>query len=328
MSEQRPNGKDASEKWTPLTLEHLETEEFSAKNLRDEAFRALYKMVKDPGPVVFEPVYSASIRPKFKIDPVLREKELEQKPFLDEFPGDSPLSGLTSSSSSHPPPAEEHQEKGSLAADIAQKEASIPQPLDAQLVADAIAKGEKDGYLAGFDKGETEGYAKGKTEGYEAGLKKGQEEGFQAGLIRAGEQVSFLEQLLTEMDSIRSYMVQRFEKEIMQMICRISEKVVYTEARVNHEVVKGAILQVFAEMVDFEEVTINVNPEDYDFVEMVKKDFFKQYKDLKQVSVLSNSSIDRGGCTMETHTGQVETSVESRLEAVQNSILNLSNAQD
>jgi flagellar assembly protein FliH len=320
LSDRRFNENETSEQWAPLNPAHVETEDLSAESLRYEAFKALYETMKASGSTAFEPMYAGGRQPEFKANPVLVDNELEDRPFSD-VPAVEPE---VSESMASAPPAEEPQ--ASSPPDTGEDAAAQRQSQDA-LLADAIAKGEKDGYQAGFAKGETEGFTKGEAEGYEAGLKKGREEGYEAGLVSAGEQLSFLEQLLTEMDGIRTHMVQRFEKEIMQMICRISEKVVYTEVHINHEVVKGAILQAFAEMAEFEEVTISVNPEDYDFIQIVKADFFKQYKDLKQISVLSNASIARGGCKIETHTGQVETSLESRLEAVKNSILNVSGSQ-
>ena len=56
-------------------------------------------------------------------------------------------------------------------------------------------------------------------------------------------------------------------------------------------------------------------------LEVVKEDFFQQVRELKQVSVVSDPSVARGGARIETAAGEVDTGIESRLEAVTRAVM-------
>lgn len=315
LSDHKTNRTDDSGQWTPLVPQAISMEGETPATHRDpeEAFNTLYEAVVEKDVVVFEPLYSDGAGTDSD-DRHFFDDELAAARASDEKVHDRAPSPLPSSLSGNPSPEAGDQKAEMATPDPDEKEKAARQQEEKALQA-ALAKAEQEGYEAGF--------AKGEKEGYEAGMTKGQTEGFDAGLVSAGEKVAFLEQLLTEINDLGPHLVKRYEKQIIQMICRISEKVVYTQAPLNHETVRQAILDVFENMGELEDVTVNVNPEDYEFIQIVKEDFFQKFKDLKQLSVAANPSVARGGSKIETRSGQVETSIESRLEAVKNSILNI-----
>ena len=63
-------------------------------------------------------------------------------------------------------------------------------------------------------------------------------------------------------------------------------------------------------------VTIEVNPKDYEYIDTIKEDFFKAVSSLKEVSVSADPSVARGGCKILTRAGEVDATLEARLDAV------------
>lgn len=163
-----------------------------------------------------------------------------------------------------------------------------------------------------------------RREAYEEGFSKGEAEGYDAGLKAAAEKTEKLANLINEVETLWRNLLKSSEQKIIELIAMISEKVVYGSVAVDNAIITRAILDVFEKIPDPVNATITVNPADYDYIEVVKDDFFEEIKGLKQVSIVSDQLIEPGGCRIETSAGEVDTSIEERLEAVKRSVINVS----
>ncbi len=184
--------------------------------------------------------------------------------------------------------------------------------------------GHKDGFEAGFKEGEAKGHEQGEEKGFAAGEQRGLEQGMKEGEAKAVEEtkekaqeiLSSLEDALKKADQTLENLVDMYEDRIMDMIRHITEKTVMVQLQMNEEIVKPLIMDALKHLVEPEEVILNVCTEDYEYIEMVKDEFFEQIDTLKNVSVRSDPSVKRGGCKIETHTASIATDPESRLEAI------------
>jgi len=156
---------------------------------------------------------------------------------------------------------------------------------------------------------------------YAEGFEKGEKEGYQAGLEQAREKTDRLAATLNDVEGMWARIVKQYETDIVTLVCRVAEKVVYGQVAVDKEIITRAILDAFRKIADPVHATITVNPEDYEYIEAVKEDFFEAIKGLKQVTLVSDPLIDIGGCRIETPSGEVETDIEERLKAVTQCII-------
>lgn len=149
----------------------------------------------------------------------------------------------------------------------------------------------------------------------------GHKEGYQAGLEEAREKTGHLLAIVKSVEDLWNRLVKRYETEIVDLVCKVAEKVVYGQVAVDKEIITRAILSAFKKIADPVHATITVHPDDYQYIEAVKEDFFEEIKGLKQVTLVSDPLIDVGGCRIETPSGEVETDIEERLEAVKQCII-------
>lgn len=163
-----------------------------------------------------------------------------------------------------------------------------------------------------------------RREAYDEGYANGEKEGYEAGVAAASEKTERLETLISEIETFWRDLIHSGEEQIIDLVARVSEKVVYGSVSVDNEIITRAIMDVFEKIPDPVEATITVNPLDYDYIEVVKDDFFECIKGLKQVRIVSDQLIAPGGCRIETKAGEVDTSIEERLEAVKRSIISAS----
>jgi flagellar assembly protein FliH len=155
---------------------------------------------------------------------------------------------------------------------------------------------------------------------YEEGFAKGEQDGLEDGRHQVAEVLGRINELLGGIENLWPDLVQTYEKQLVDLVFKAAEKVVLGQIAVDSEVVKRSILQAFDLIPDPVQVTVEVHPDDYEFIETVKVDFFDRVKSLKQVTVISDASVRQGGCRVHTPKGRVNATLESRLEAVSKSI--------
>lgn len=160
-----------------------------------------------------------------------------------------------------------------------------------------------------------------KQKAYEEGFQKGETEGLASGKSQIEEIVGRLGTIISDIEAFWPDLVSLHEEKILSLVCKISEQVVYGQVQIDNEVVKKSILEAFRILPEPEKVSIFINNEDYDYIETVKDDIFKDAKDLKQVSIISDESITRGGCRVESEKGDVDATLESRLGAIKENII-------
>lgn len=159
---------------------------------------------------------------------------------------------------------------------------------------------------------------------YNKGYSEGKKEGYHSGQEKSREIITRMQAILQEIEGLWENMIIRYEKEIIQLISRVAEKVVYGQVAVEHEIVKKSILHAFKLMPEPVEATINLSSEDYEYIESMKSEIFEDIKHLKHVSIISDPSMQPGGCHIVTQAGEVDASLESRLDAIRKSIIEVS----
>lgn len=153
-------------------------------------------------------------------------------------------------------------------------------------------------------------------EAYEKGFAQGEKDGFELGEKKAIKVLENIERLFNEINDLKYDILKRYEKEILNLIFAIAEKIIHHEVRLNETAIKDAIFNALELAVEKSKVTFNVNPEDYEYVEKLRPDLFNQFKELKSIIVTSDPSISRGGCFLETPYGNIDATIESKLENI------------
>jgi len=108
----------------------------------------------------------------------------------------------------------------------------------------------------------------------------------------------------------------------VSLVCKITEKVVMAKIENDDEIIRHTVIDALQSLAAPENVTLSICPEDYEFIEMVKDEFFDVIETLESISVRSDPSVKRGGCKVETLTASVAADPEEKLKAVFESVKN------
>jgi len=119
---------------------------------------------------------------------------------------------------------------------------------------------------------------------------------------------------------LKSGLVKQYEKDILRAIFAISEKVIHTHLQLDETTVKDTILAALGLATEKREVTLKINPEDFEYVETLRPELFSRHMHVKAIMITSDPAVTRGGCRLETVSGDVDATIESQLEIIQQSL--------
>jgi flagellar assembly protein FliH len=153
-------------------------------------------------------------------------------------------------------------------------------------------------------------------EAYEKSFAQGEKDGFELGEKKAIKVVENIENLFNEMAGLKHDVLKQYEGEIIDLVFAVAEKILKYEVKSKESVIKNAIFDALELAVEKNKVVFNVNPDDYDYVEKLRPELFNQNKGLKSIVVTSDPSVSRGGCYLETPYGNIDATIESKLEKI------------
>jgi flagellar assembly protein FliH len=191
-------------------------------------------------------------------------------------------------------------------------------------------KGMAQGYEQGYTKGEAQGFEKGEPQGFAKGKEDGLDKGYQEGREKAEAEIQKetieilnpLKDALNVVDPMLDRLIEKYETQIISLIFKISKKAVLASVKLDDGIVRDTILDALKHLVAPEEIILSVSSKDYEYIEMIKDEFFEALESLKYVAVKSDPMINRGGCRIETATATISTDPESKLDAVYEAIIN------
>ncbi len=165
------------------------------------------------------------------------------------------------------------------------------------------------------DKVEKEAFGKGHAEG--------REEGFQEGRQEVERLVDTLQKIVSAAIDKRNEIIQGSETQVINLVLLISKKVIKVISENQRNVVINNVVQALRKLKSRGDVVIRVNLDDVELTSDHINDFMKMVENVKSVTVLEDSSVDRGGCIIETDFGQIDARISSQLHEIEEKIVEL-----
>ncbi len=160
-------------------------------------------------------------------------------------------------------------------------------------------------------KAEDEGYGKGR----EAGYAEGQAE---------------VERLIAQLHSIidktiekRNDIIDESETQVINLVIMVAKKVVKVISENQKNVVVNNVIQALRKLKSRGEVLIKVNLADVELTSEHIKDFMRMVENIRSVTVVEDSTVDKGGCIIETDFGEIDARISSQLHEIEEKILDL-----
>ncbi|AMY10436.1 Yop proteins translocation protein L [Luteitalea pratensis] len=151
----------------------------------------------------------------------------------------------------------------------------------------------------------TKGYAQGERAGLEAGGK------------RAEAMLRRLAQTLEELSGLRDNMVRQTERELVHLSVAIARRILQREVSVDPELTAALAHIALERLGGATPATVRLHPDDYTTVTAGHATPLAG----RQVEILADPSVARGGCVVESEFGFINASVDAQVDEIARAVL-------
>ncbi len=155
------------------------------------------------------------------------------------------------------------------------------------------------------------------------GREEGREEGYKEGVSEAERLVGRLHIILDRAMDKRAEILQETEAQVVELVLLVAKKVVKVISENQKSVVIQNISQALRKLKTKSDVIVRVNLSDLQLATEHVKDFVQMTENAKKMQIVEDSTVDRGGCVIETDFGEIDARIASQLNELEERILDV-----
>lgn len=158
---------------------------------------------------------------------------------------------------------------------------------------------------------------------YERGYKEGHEKGFKEGEQEVERLIQNIHAIISKTIEKRNEIIEESETQLINMVLLIAKKVIKVISENQKNVVINNVMQALLKLKGGGDVIIKVNPDDLELTSSHKETFQKRLEQGRNIAILEDTTVDRGGCVIETDFGQINARISSQLHEIEEKILEM-----
>lgn len=158
------------------------------------------------------------------------------------------------------------------------------------------------------------------TEGFNAG----REEGYGEGQAEVERLIGRLHLIINKTLDKRESILSETEQQIVDLVLLMTRKVVKVISENQRNIVVSNIVHALRKVKGRGDVTIRVNLSDLALTTEHIKNFLTAAENVNNISVIEDSTVDPGGCIVDTDFGAIDARISSQLNELEQKILEIS----
>ena len=156
------------------------------------------------------------------------------------------------------------------------------------------------------------------------GFNEGHEAGYVEGKAEADRLVERMHKMLEAVMQRREEILRDTETQIVELVILMSRKVIKIISENQKNVIMANVLAALKKVRTRGEVTLRVNLEDVKLTSEHTSEFIKHVEKVQGITVMEDSSVEKGGCIVETDFGAIDARISSQLTELENKIIEVS----
>lgn len=161
-------------------------------------------------------------------------------------------------------------------------------------------------------------------EARKTGFEQGQAEGFDQGAAEVQRLTDRMHKILEAVMERREEILQETESQIVELVILMSRKVIKILSENQKNVVMANTLAALKKVKARGKVVLRVNFEDLKLASAHTQEFIQHVENVESITLLEDSSVEKGGCIVETDFGAIDARISSQLTELENKILEIS----
>ena len=166
--------------------------------------------------------------------------------------------------------------------------------------------------------------AKLKAEASETGYAEGHDQSYKEGSEEVERLIQRLHKMIEAIMFRREEILKETEQQIVELVILISRKVVKIISETQKTTIMSNVLAALKKVRARGKVILRVNVEDLKLTSANTAEFIKRIENVEGISVMEDSTVDKGGCIVETDFGAIDARISSQLGELENKILEIS----
>ena len=158
----------------------------------------------------------------------------------------------------------------------------------------------------------------------EEGREIGKTEGFTEGKAEVDRLIERTQVVLERAQDKRAEILSETEKQIIDLVLLIARKVIKVISENQRNIIIANVVEALRKIKSKGDVIVRVNLADLKLATEHKEDFINMMERAKSLQIIEDSTVDSGGCIVETDFGEVDARIASQLAELENKIMEVS----
>ena len=176
-----------------------------------------------------------------------------------------------------------------------------------------------------YEESKRQGYVAAYQEGFEQGTAAGRTSAFDESMQRFTKDhasvVSTLKSAADQIETTKTDLQIAANQDLLVFATHLAEKMTFEIGRNEREVAQENLKRAIRLIGESTDVTIRVNPADYDTMRVFAPTAFKQMRDAVHIDVVADESVSAGGCVVRTERTEVDATLETQVAVMVQTIL-------
>jgi len=163
-----------------------------------------------------------------------------------------------------------------------------------------------------------------RKEAVDSGRTEGKEEGYANGKAEVDRLIERTQVVLERAQDKRADILSETEKQIIGLVLLIARKVIKVLSENQKNIIISNVVEALRKVKSRGDIIIRVNLSDLQLATEHKEEFISLMEKSKSLQIVEDSSVDQGGCIIETDFGEIDARIASQLAELENKILEIS----
>jgi flagellar assembly protein FliH len=152
---------------------------------------------------------------------------------------------------------------------------------------------------------------------YENGFRQGEKAGLEIAERKTEAMMRRYADTILEIGRLKPALYAQAERDVVKLALEVAKKVVHREVQIDREIIQTLVRVALSHVAVKSAVTIHLHPADYSFMLEQRAALMRPGESEREMVLLADKSIERGGCLIETECGDIDGRIEEEFREVE-----------
>ncbi|TFH50441.1 MAG: hypothetical protein E4G89_03405 [Methanothrix sp.] len=119
---------------------------------------------------------------------------------------------------------------------------------------------------------------------------------------------------IDELSCMRQSIIENHQDQLLEIIFLITEKIIHRSIELTPEVILDTVRTASSHLMGTDDIRLRLHPSDFEYIREIENILDKKLSGKKQIHVIEDTSIDRGGIIIDTEFGEIDATIRSQID--------------